>query len=300
MGIYVEILVRAPMDVLWERTQRPDLHERWDLRFSRIAYLPKAQPDDPQRFLYSTRIGGLSVDGEGESVGTRDLADGSRSSALRFWSDSPLALIAEGSGYWKYIPEPEGIRFLTWYDYRPRWGLVGRAVDGALFRPLLGWATAWSFDRLRAWLETGLDPAAAARQAIAHGIARTTLAAVFAYHGLVPKLLTAHPDELRLAIDAGIPAAAAPAFVASLGAVEVAVAVLLLATWRRPWLPALCLAAMIVATPMVAIASPWSAVAAFNPVSLDLAVAALAAIDLATLPGLVTAARCRRSAAVPQ
>jgi len=42
MSIYVEILVRASMDALWAHTQMPALHERWDLRFSRIDYLPRA------------------------------------------------------------------------------------------------------------------------------------------------------------------------------------------------------------------------------------------------------------------
>lgn len=35
MSVYVEILVRAPMDALWAHSQTPALHERWDLRFSR-------------------------------------------------------------------------------------------------------------------------------------------------------------------------------------------------------------------------------------------------------------------------
>jgi hypothetical protein len=42
MSIYVEILVRAPMDAIWQCTQTPALHERWDLRFSRIEYLPRS------------------------------------------------------------------------------------------------------------------------------------------------------------------------------------------------------------------------------------------------------------------
>ena len=85
MSIYVEILIRAPMDALWSHTQTPALHEKWDLRFSRIDYLPKGRETEPQRFRYATRIGfGLHVNGEGESVGERDLADGSRSSSLKF------------------------------------------------------------------------------------------------------------------------------------------------------------------------------------------------------------------------
>jgi hypothetical protein len=167
MSIYVEILIRAPMDELWAHTQTPELHQRWDLRFSRIEYVPKSHEAEPQRFRYRTRIGfGVEVSGDGETVGRRSLPDGSRSSALKFSSSAALSLIREGSGYWKYIPTTEGIRFLTWYDYHPRFGRVGALVDRAIFRPLLGWATAWSFDRLRLWLEDGVEPEQAMRQAM--------------------------------------------------------------------------------------------------------------------------------------
>jgi len=129
MSIYVEILVRAPMDALWAHTQTPALHEKWDLRFSRIEYLPKALATEPQRFRYTTRIGfGLELSGEGETVAHRNLPDGSCSSALRFSSGEPWSIIREGSGYWKYIPTSDGIRFLTWYDYRTRFWKGGDAL----------------------------------------------------------------------------------------------------------------------------------------------------------------------------
>ena len=164
MSIYVEILVRAPIDVLWAHTQTPSLHEKWDLRFSRIEYLPRSHEAEPQRFRYSTRIGfGLTISGEGETVGQRDSIDGSRTSALKFGSRHPLSLIREGSGYWKYIPTPDGIRFVTWYDYRTRFGRIGVLFDRLIFRPLLGWTTAWSFDRLRISLENAHDLPSAAR-----------------------------------------------------------------------------------------------------------------------------------------
>lgn len=115
MSIYVEILVRAPMDLLWSHTETPSLHEKWDLRFSRIDYLPKSDEKEPQRFRYATRIGfGLEVRGEGESVGEHNLSDGSRSSALKFGSDDSLSIIREGTGYWKYIPTTDGILFLAY------------------------------------------------------------------------------------------------------------------------------------------------------------------------------------------
>jgi hypothetical protein len=53
------------MDALWSHTQTSGLHERWDLRFSRIEYLPRNDESEPQRFQYATRIGfGLEVSGE--------------------------------------------------------------------------------------------------------------------------------------------------------------------------------------------------------------------------------------------
>jgi hypothetical protein len=91
LGIYVEIRIRAPLDELWAHTQEPALHERWDLRFSDITYLPRASALEPQRFRYATRIGlGIEIAGDGESVGERNLADGSRTSSLSFGSPSRL------------------------------------------------------------------------------------------------------------------------------------------------------------------------------------------------------------------
>jgi hypothetical protein len=130
MSIYVEILIRGNMDDLWQKTQEPKLHGRWDLRFSQIDYLPRAA-GEAQKFLYSTRIGaGLQIRGEGESTGERDDSSGQRTSALKFWSKDPKSLIEFGSGYWQYVPDERGIRFLTAYDYRTRFGALARWLTG--------------------------------------------------------------------------------------------------------------------------------------------------------------------------
>jgi hypothetical protein len=177
MPIFVESLIRTSLDELWRATQDPALHQRWDLRFSEIRYLPKERDDAPQKFLYRT----LAIAGEGESAGERSAGDGKRTSALRFWSDDPKSLIREGSGFWKYEPRGEVIRFYTVYDYRTRFGVLGRVIDRLIFRPLMAWATAWSFDRLRLWLEEGIQPDAAARLATVHALARVTLAFLWIY-----------------------------------------------------------------------------------------------------------------------
>jgi DoxX-like family len=295
MSIYVETLIRAPMEALWAHTQTPALHEKWDLRFSRIDYLPKSHEDEPQRFRYIRRIGfGFEVIGHGETVGERNLADGSRSSALKFGTHDRFSIIREGSGYWKYIPTKDGIRFLTGYDYDTRFGWAGKLVDRWVFRPLIGWATAWSFDRLRLWLERGVDPASSMRQALIHSIARGTLAVIFIYQGIVPKLIARHVDELAMLRDAGISPLISDMTLRALGLSEGAFAIILLAVWTSRWPLWMCLIAMLGATALVGIHSPRFFEAAFNPFSLNAAVAAIAAMDLLILGGVPSAARCLR------
>jgi hypothetical protein len=295
MSIYVEILIRGSMDDLWQKTQEPKLHERWDLRFSQIDYLPRL-PGEPQKFLYSTRIGaGLRINGEGESIGDRDDVSGRRTSALKFWSRDPKSLIEVGSGYWQYSPSGSGILFLTSYDYRTRFGAIGKIVDRLVFRPLIGWATAWSFDRLRLWIEQGIPPQVARDRAAIYGLSRLTLAFIWLYQGVVPKLLYPNPDELRMLTDAGISSPHLLGFVSLFGWLEVSFAVVLVLFWRARW-PLWCtIAAMFVAALTVAVNSPAYLTAAFNPVTLNLAVAVLAVIGLAVAGDLPTAKNCRRS-----
>ncbi|MEV5728426.1 MULTISPECIES: hypothetical protein [Streptomyces] len=158
MGLYIETRIRAGLDDLWSRTQEPSRHQRWDLRFTEITHLPRAE-GEPQHFRYATRVlPFLTLAGTGVCAGEKERPDGTRTSALRFSSPHPLSLLAEGSGYWRYVPDGDGVRFLTGYDYRPRWGAFGALADRLVLRPLMGWATAWSFDRLRLWLEHGITP----------------------------------------------------------------------------------------------------------------------------------------------
>jgi hypothetical protein len=296
MSIYVEILIRGDIAELWEKTQEPKKHQRWDLRFSEIDYLPR-QPGQPQKFLYSTRIGaGLRIDGAGESTGEHDEPGGQRTSALKFWSEDSKSLIEFGSGYWKYIPISDGIRFITWYDYRVRFGAIGRLVDKLFFRPLIGWATAWSFDRLRLWIEEDISPEASRDRTLVHVLSRLAIALVWLYHGLVPKLLYRSPDELKMLRDAGIASSHVLTMVLLAGGAEVCFAAIMIIFWRSRWPLWLTIIAMVVALAGVTATSPGFLAAAFNPVTLNLTVAALALIDLLVCDDLPTARTCRRKA----
>jgi hypothetical protein len=299
MGIYVEIPICAGMDELWEKTQNPQLHQRWDLRFTQIEYLPR-RGDEPQRFLYRTRVGfGLKIDGRGESVGERDGDKGERTSSLKFWSEDPKSLIKTGSGYWKYVPDQNAIRFFTWYDYETRFGVLGKLVDRCLFRPLLGWATACSFDRLRLWIEKGITPEASRDRALVYALSRGTMAFIWFYHGLVPKLVYHDRAELDLLSRIGIAPQHLHAAATLAGVVEVLFAFLLIIFWRQSWLLWLTLVLMLVGIPVVAVSAPEYLSAAFNPVTLNLSLAGFAAIALITRRDLPTAANCRRKPTNP-
>lgn len=165
-ALYVETEIHAAMDRLWQATQDPRQHQRWDLRFTEIVPLPPVGAS--QRFRYATRpLPFLTIGGIGVHTGERQRPDGSCTSALRFASAHPMSPIRDGSGYWRYTPAGDRISFRTGYDYRPRWGTSGRIIDALVLRPWMRWATAWSFDRLRIWLETGLSPEAARNRALA-------------------------------------------------------------------------------------------------------------------------------------
>jgi len=284
------------MDEIWHLSQTPNLHERWDLRFTSICHLDHRRASEPQRFLYATRIGfGLEIGGWGETAGER-VDNLTRTSALTFGSEDRRSLIRVGSGYWRYEQGHDGVRFITGYDYQVRWGVLGRVFDRLAFRPLLGWATAWSFDRLRLWIEAGVEPQRAARQGVVHALATVSLAFVWLWHGIVPKLAGPHPNEVAMLLEAGVPESWSVPLAQAHGMAEVAfgLAILLFATRRWPWV--LTMALMAVATVGVLICSPHRALDAFGPITLNLLLAVVAAVGLLSLQDLPSARRCSRRA----
>ncbi|MEN0641976.1 DoxX-like family protein [Alkalicoccobacillus gibsonii] len=292
--IYVELPIKAPLEQVWQATQEPERHQQWDLRFSSITYLPK-EAGEPQSFLYQTNIGlGLRIAGWGESVGDHE-KDGSRTSSLRFGSDQKISLIREGRGYWKYEQQADTTTFLTQYDYDVRFGFVGRLVDRLCFRPLIGWATALSFDVLKRSIEKHESPH---WQFIRFFLSMSMVllfSFVWLYHGLVPKVLLKHPDEVMMIERAlGISGNSAGFAVSLVGFLEIFIA----AAWlfyknkRHLFLiqilifPLLMVSAIIVAPQFLG--DP------FNPVTFNGALLTLSVVGFHLSKDLPTASTCRR------
>lgn len=147
-------MIRADLETVWQLTQDPEQHARWDARFSRIV--PTDQGDDGLwRFRYERWMLVHTIRGTGISLGSRDGADGARTSALRFTTADRLSPLRDGRGYWRYEPVDGGVRFITGYDYSPGWG---RVIDRLVVRRLVAWMTACSFARLSRWAALGEPP----------------------------------------------------------------------------------------------------------------------------------------------
>ncbi|MUK90292.1 hypothetical protein GMD78_18110 [Ornithinibacillus sp. L9] len=294
--IYVEIPLHTDMAKLWQATQQPDLHEQWDLRFSSITYMPK-KDGKPQEFSYKTKIGfGLEIEGWGRSVGGHHAEDGSRTSSLHFGTDQSISIIREGRGYWKYIPESNhSITFLTQYNYEPSFGKLGALFDKLIFRPMIGWGTALSFDVLKNWLEKGETPASQYIRFFCTWILSFFFALIWIYHGLVPKLLYMYPDEVTM-LTKTIPLTYSQGefMVYVAGVLEMLFGVLWLfyRNKRRLFVvqvvmfPILMLGAIL--------AEPGYVIQPFNPLTFNLALIILSVIGILLSKGVPTAKNCKR------
>lgn len=111
-------------------------------------------------------------------------------------------------------------------------------------------------------------------------IARLVVSFVWLYHGLVPKLLFLHPDELLPLLGAGFSHQKAGAAVMFAGWAEIALGLAILCAWRSRWPLWITFVLMPLAAVGVALTAPALLVAAFNPVTLNLTVFAIALIAL--------------------
>lgn len=292
--IYVEIPIYVPVERVWEASQEPDLHAQWDLRFSSIQYLPK-EGDQPQLFTYTRYVGPFfKVEGWGESSGSAYLENGTRSSSLHFGTDQKIPPIREGRGYWKYEPIEKGTKFLTQYDYTPNFGKIGQFID-LFFRPLMGYATALSFDVLKRWLEKGESPASQYSRFFMTQLLTIFFAFLWIYQGLVPKIIAMHPEEKAM-VASGLSLAdgQATTVVFIIGIAEVLFGLFWLMYWKKRPLFMLQMIAFPLLTIAALIAVPETAIHPFNPVTFNLSLIVLTVIGLLVSRDIPTAASCKR------
>ena len=158
--IVVEAIIPAPVEVVWERSQVPEQHTAWDIRFTHIGYLAETDEHGYHLMDYRTNIAlGITIKGYGRYLTNSEHSH----SSFEFDSDDWKSIIRNGRGIWLYRPSSAGTLFKTVYDYDVRHGWIGRVLDAAVFRTLLQLATEWGFETLRQWC-AGDDQAPACRR----------------------------------------------------------------------------------------------------------------------------------------
>lgn len=293
--IYVEIEMNVDIDKVWRYTQEPQLHEQWDLRFTSITYNEKQSEDAAQTFTYTTSVlPGLSVSGWGVSKGTHEKQSGMKTSSLHFGTEQLISPIAEGKGYWQYIQHEQGVTFLTQYDYDVRFGVIGRIFD-VLFRPIMGWATALSFDVLKRWLEVGERPATQYHRFFSYYLICIAMFFVWSYQGLVPKVWLTHPQEVDLLMKlSGLSESVAIQSVWWIGLAEILFGLVWLIPFRKKLLFLLQIVMFPLLTVSALLADMTTAAAPFNVVTFNVALWILSIIGYLLADDVPTAKSCKR------
>lgn len=295
--IYVETSIKAPIEDIWEKTQNPALHEQWDIRFSSITYLPKEQ-GEPQRFTYTrSMLPGVSISGWGESAGDHMKEDGTKSSSLHFGTKQKMSPIKEGRGYWQYIPQSNSdeVTFLTSYNYEPNFGKVGTLLDAVLFRPLMGWGTALSFDILKRWLEKGETPSSQYIRFAVTYIFAILFTFIWIYHGLVPKIIAMHPEEMMMTGHLfPVGDKALQTIIITIGAIEIIYGLLWLLYRNKRHLFALQSILFPILMLSAIIADIQTALHPFNPVTFNVTLTILSIIGWIISKDVPSARSCKR------
>ena len=148
--LVVESLIDAPVERVWDRTQNPENHIRWDIRFTQIKYLDTLDKNGFHLLQYQTQIGfGIKITGTGKYLHTQT----HEQSTFEFGSEDFKSLITQGKGIWLYKAINGKTYFKSVFDYDTRFGFFGKLIDQYLFRPLFCLATEWGFETLRKWCE---------------------------------------------------------------------------------------------------------------------------------------------------
>jgi hypothetical protein len=145
-------------------------------------------------------------------------------------------------------------------------------------------------DRLRLWVEKEQSPEISMTFFLIHAIARLSIAFIWIWQGLVPKLIFRNADEQQMLVQAGLPLSLLP----WIGAGEILIGVLVLCTWRIRAIFIANALAMVLASGVVLARSPYYLTAAFNAVTLNLGVFALALTGWLVSRTLPSASKCLR------
>jgi hypothetical protein len=144
------------------------------------------------------------------------------------------------------------------------------------------------------WLEKGIDPADALRRSITNSIARVSLALIWIYQGLVPKLLFRDSGELAILHHSHLFHGNESVILSFIGVGEILFGCALLLCWDSTLLLKINIALLAILGAGALFSQPQIFVAPFNPLTLSGAMIALAIIGLISSHDIPTSRRCKR------
>lgn len=115
---------------------------------------------------------------------------------------------------------------------------------------------------------------------LCYAVCRCAIAFVWFYHGLVPKLLHLHKDELAMSMALGLSRSGAEKIAVIGGVAEIGMSVVVLLFWRQRWPLIMTVLVMCGLLAFVILFQPALLGGAFNPVTTNIAVIALAVVGL--------------------
>ena len=206
-----------------------------------------------------------------------------------------ISPIKEGRGYWKYIPKGDSVTFLTQYDYRVNFGRFGQIADRLLFRPLIGWGTALSFDVLKRWMEKGEAPFSQYFRFFINWFITFFFCFIWIYHGLIPKLIYMHSEEI-LMVKSFVSHSDYVAYwmVIMIGIIEVIFGLFWLLYKNKRNLFILQIIIFPLLTIMAVIAQPSSLIHPFNPLTYNLSLLFISITGFFISKDLPSASTCKR------
>ena len=149
---------------------------------------------------------------------------------------------------------------------------------------------------MRIWLERDIPPAASIAASAACAASRIGLSAIWFWHGLVPKLMYPETGELDLVRGAHLFPGNEATIVKTIGVLEIAFALALLVFHRSKAILWLMIAALLGLLSAAAASRPSLLAGPFSPVSLTIAMIAVASMELfLRRVDLPSASRCVRA-----
>jgi hypothetical protein len=154
------------------------------------------------------------------------------------------------------------------------------------------WATAWSFDCLKNWIEKGLHPRQAIRAQLTVLLSNATLGIIWIYQGLIPKLLYSDTGEIEILKQSGLFTGNEKSVLTVIGWVEILFGFIILFVHRKPVHIINIIALLLLSTATI-FSNAIIFTFPFNPFSLNISMISISLIALLNIRDLPKASNCK-------